>query len=824
MSYEVPSRSGSAALPPRSGSGRGAGRPTHPHREPEPGGDLRLYWDVLRRRWPLVAAVVLVVVLGTAVGTLLKSPVYRASGVLEIRKGDADVPSTENLFREDGITDEYLQTQVGILESHTLAGNVVRDLRLDTVPPFASERSAAGGGRLGPLAVEGAFRDGSEPAEDGSEPANGGSESADGESEAGGTAAADDLQPVVERVRKGLEVDPREGSRLVRVSFEAEEPRLAADVVNAALDAYQEMRVRAGEEVASWLARQLDSTKVQLRAAERDLRAYATEHDLPVLQTAGEEPQNVVEQRLREQEEELTRVQSRRIEAESRYRQVVEQDRYRAVDNKVIQDLTVELATLRKEYARITSVFQEDYPGARQVERQIENLEGELEEEKARVASRLESEYRVALRREKMLQEAVEEKREAARQMADESGEYRIRHREVEANRRLLAALQKTKREADVSAALEATRFGVVDRAVPPREPEGAGLAQNLSLALLAGLVLGVGAALFRERLDASVRSADEVDALVDAPVLALIPSADDGASRPIRRYLPAGYEEILPGAWRPRRAGDDGDGGWPRIDAPEEAGSRRRAVAESFEALRAELLLDGSRPRAPRSLLVTSCQPREGKTTISLNLALSLASAERRVLLVDADLRRPSLHRALGIDRDPGIGDHLTRGTDWRSLVRRDGVQGLDALPAGQAQAPPSDVLASSRMRGFLAEAERSYDCVVLDSVALFLNNADARILASLVDGVVVVVRSGMTPRSLARRVMEKAPNVLGVILNDLRESDLPSYYGNYFFEYGSEEPAGGDDAPPEEDAPVTRAGSDDRPVSAGVDDVLAS
>lgn len=804
MSHRLPSRSGAGPLRPRDERGRGVGRPARPAGEPEAGGDLRFYWDVLRRRWPLVAAVTLVVVLGTAAGTLLRTPVYRAAGLLEIRRGDADVQQTENLFREGDVTEEYLQTQYGILESHTLARNVVESLRLDTVPEFAPEgSSAAGGGRLGPLGVGDASPD-----------------------RAGSAAlsAPDSLRPIVQAVRKRLEVDPREGSRLVRVSFQAEDPRLAADVVNGALDAYKDMRVQAGREVSSWLAQQLDSTKTRLRTAERELRSYAEDHDLPVLETEGGEPQNVVEQRLTKLEEELTRTQARRIEAESRYRQVVEQDRYRAVDNPVIQDLTVELAGLRKEYARLTSVFQEGYPKARQVKRQIENLEGQLEEEKSRVASRLESEYRVALRQEEMLRERVEEQRAQARRMADESGEYRILRREVEATRQLLAALQQTKKEADVSAALKATRFGVVDTAVPPMEPEGAGLADNLALALIAGLFLGVGAALVRERLDASVRSAEEMDALVDAPLLAMIPAADDRDARPLERHLPAGYAEILPGLESRRLSDGNGDGGWPRIDVPGQAGPRGRAVAESFEALRTELLHDGNGRQAPRSLLVTSCQPREGKTTVSLNLALSLASAERRVLLVDADLRRPSLHRALGIDKDPGLGEHLDGGAAWRSLVRRDGVEGLDALPAGRAQASPSEALASPRMRRFLAEAEEAYDCVLLDSVALFLNNADARILASLVDGVVVVVRSRVTPRALARRVMEKAPNVRGVILNDLRETDLPSYYGNYFYEYGSGETTEDEGSPPADDTDGTGGRSGDRAVGTGAGDALVS
>ncbi len=804
MPHELTPRDDTGRPSTRNGQRRGRSPRARRPEEPDSGSDLRFYWEVLLRRWPLIAGVTLVLVLGTAAGTLLTPSQYRAAGLLEIRRGDANMERPQELFQQQNVTDEYLQTQYGILGSTALARRVVESLRLDTVPAFAPEASDPGGGLLGPIGVDLGRRSGA-----GESAAPGGT---------GDVSDPDSTRPIVQRVREGLGVDPREGSRLVRVSFEAEDPELSADVVNAALNSYVQMRVQSGQEVVTWLSRQVDSTKTQLRAAERELRKHAQAHDLPVLETAQGETRNVVDQRLRKLEKELTRVREERIGAESRYRQVVEQDRYEAVDNQVIQDLTVQLASLRKKHARLTSVFQEEYPKARQVGRQIEELEQQLENEKQRVADRLRSEYRVARRREEMLQEAVDEQRKMARRMADESGEYRILRREVEANRELLAAIQKTKKEAGVSAALRATRFGIVDMATPPLESVGPGLKQNLALALLAGLVLGVGGAFVRERFDASVRSAEDADAIVGAPLLALIPAADGNGSHPLPRPLRAGLEELPPGSGD--RSGDGGEE-WPRIDGGEAAGFPERPVAESFEALRAELFLgDGGAP-APNSLLVTSCQPREGKTTVSLNLALSLASSGRRTLLVDADLRRPSLHRAFGVDGTPGLWEYLAGGSDWSLLARDTGQSNLDVMPAGRATGNPSDALASSRMREFLAGAERSYDSVVLDSLALFLNAADARILGSLVDGVLVVVRSGVTPRALARRVTEKASNVRGVVLNDLRESDLPSYYSEYFYGYGSGEPDGdGGPQRPAADGVAAAAGGAAPGVASSVDD----
>lgn len=650
-----------------------------------------------------MAGVVLVLLVGTAAGTLLTPPTYRASGLLEVRRGNADMERRETLFPRQDVTEEYLQTQYGILESKAVARRVVETLGLDTART--------------------------------------------GDSGTAETADPKERQAIVEEIRGGLEVDPREGSRLVRVSYEAADPELAADVVNAALYGYVDVRVQAGQEIVSWLSRQVDSTKAELQRSKRELRAYAREHDLPTLKTADGEAGGVVDQRLRELEQELTRVRAKRIAAESRYRQVVGGSGPQSVDNRVIQDLLVELASLRKEYARLTTLFQESYPKAREVKRQIEELEDQLKQEKSRVADRLQSELQVARRQEELLQEAIDEQRELGRRMADESGQYRLLRREVETTRKLLAAFQQTRKEAEVSAALREARFGIVDMAVPPRGPVGPGLKQNLALALVAGLVLGVGAAFLRERLDGELPAASGGAARVAPPLLELITEpggASDLSLRP-REELPA--ERILPGLQR--ASGDEG------LTEP---------GTGSYRALATELFQDGD-AAAPTSILVTSCQAREGGSTVSVNLARALAASGRRTLLVDGDLRRPSLQPS-SLGETPGLCEHLTEGIPWKSLVLSQRTEGLDLLPAGCADGNASEALASGRMQRFLAEAERAYDCVLLDSAALFVDPPDARILFSLVDGVLVVRQRDGTPRALVRRVLEKAPKAWGVVV----------------------------------------------------------
>jgi capsular exopolysaccharide synthesis family protein len=207
----------------------------------------------------------------------------------------------------------------------------------------------------------------------------------------------------------------------------------------------------------------------------------------------------------------------------------------------------------------------------------------------------------------------------------------------------------------------------------------------------------------------------------------------------------------------------------------------RRSALAEGFSNLRTSVLFSGAAGTTTRSLLVTSVQAGEGKTMVSMNLAISLARLGRRVLLVDADLRRPSVHRAFGVPDAFGLAEYLVGERDWREVEKDVGVPNLSVITAGAPADTPAELLSSERMRSFLQQAQRENDFVVIDSPALLVNVADARILSSYADGIVMVVRGGVTPRDVLRRLLGHMPNVVGVVLNDLRAPHLPDYYQDY-------------------------------------------
>jgi succinoglycan biosynthesis transport protein ExoP len=309
-------------------------------------------------------------------------------------------------------------------------------------------------------------------------------------------------------------------------------------------------------------------------------------------------------------------------------------------------------------------------------------------------------------------------------------------------------------------------------------------VALNLGLALALGLCCAVGVAFLLEHLDNTLKSAADVERFLRLPALAMIPAAEsvNGHRRGVYAL-----------ASRSKRLGN-GDGeslqkpeGWVRID---QAGPKTSALSEAFRSLRTSVLLS-SAERPPRSLLVTSAQPSEGKTTVSFNLSISLTQLGRRVLLIDADLRRPNIHRALGIRGAQGVVSYLTGQQDWPAVVIPTSVNGLEVIPCGPVPPNPAELLSSDRMRELIRQATAEYDTVVLDSPPL-LNVADGRVLATQVEGVVLVVKGNATPRELAQRAQGYArdvgANIIGVVLNniDVRQGDYYYYRYHQYDAYG--------------------------------------
>lgn len=704
--------------------GQGARNSHDPHEHAPHGSELHRYWQLVSSRRGVVLGVWAIVFFGVALGTMMQRPVYRATGVIEIGQQGADVMSLEALFEQGRVSDQHLQTEYGVMRSPAVARRVVTDLGL------AEEKE------LGAAASE---------------------------------------EAVVNEFLDRLTIDPIADSRLVQVSFESGDAARAADVVNHVFDAYMTLRAEAHRTSVARLARQTDSVRAALTESERRLNQFVRDNELFMAQAPAGST-SLQDARLRQLQEQLTAAETDQLAARARFSEA-QGASAQVLGSRVSESLSVPLAELRAEYAKLRATFTDDYPRVVQLRNQIESLEAQLERERTRIQREIGGEYRASSSRVAGLRAAFNEQKATAERRSALSAEYSVLERDAEGLQQLYALLGQKLKEADVSAAIALTEVRIIDAAVPPIAPARPLPGRNLPLAAIAGLLLGICAAFLRDYTDSKVRRVEELE-VMQVPILALIPSADQersystvGSASRLSQLAPAGSQALLPGATAP-------SGNWVRIDRED---WRRSALAEGFGNLRTSVLFSGAAGTEIRSLLVTSVQAGEGKTTVSMNLAISLARLERRVLLIDADLRRPSLHRAFGISEGPGLAEHLADGSDWRGSAVDVGVPNLTVLPAGGEAEGPSELLSSDRMRALIAEAQDDHDFVVVDSPALMVNVSDARILSSRADAIVLVVRGGVTPREVLRRLLDGMPNVVGVVMNDLDASHFPNYYQEY-------------------------------------------
>lgn len=759
--------------------------------EIEQGGSPNLlsYWTVLRkRRWTVLAilAVVFAVVL---IATLRETPLYEAKALIEIEKENPNIVTAGDLFEIDSVNSTFLETQYKVLETESLSRRVIRDLGLDHLTEFNPPRHWW------------------------SLPQNASSSSpATSAAENNPAPDSDAVYNSLKVFKDRLDIEPIKQSRLVDVSFESRDSVLAARVVNSLtanyIDQNLELRWEAAEKASEWLSQQLVGVKVKLEKSEDEMQAYARDNGLLFLESEKGTTENIVDSRLRELQAALTVAQSDRIQKESLYRLVEAGDAGAlptVFDNHEMQELTLRLSDFQAQRAQLETTFTPDYPKLKQLQSEIDEAQQTLDHERALGAKHIENDYFAAVRRESLLQQAFAGATNDANGIAEKSVQYNILKREVDTNRGLYDGLLDRLKQAGIAGGLKESNIRIVDAAVPPKKPTTPRVGLNLSLGLLVGLALGVGAAFLQEHFDNSLKTTEDVERILQLPALAMIPSVESlnghsaygsgkGSGNGSSKVTGGNAEgRLVPvTAAGPERSAGNGHSGnglpvpahWYRID---QLAPQYSALAEAFRSLRTSVLLSAA-GRPPRSLLVSSAQPGEGKTTISANLAISLAQLGQRVLLIDCDLRRPSVHRAFQIQGSLGVVSYLAGQRDWRAAVDKTSLPDLDVLVSGPVPPNPAELLSSDRMHKLIDEALEDYKFVLVDSPPL-LNVSDGRILATLVEGVVLVVKGGETPRELARRaqayVSDVGARVIGAVLNniDLHREEY-AYYRSYSYD----------------------------------------
>jgi capsular exopolysaccharide synthesis family protein len=597
------------------------------------------------------------------------------------------------------------------------------------------------------------------------------------------------LDPYVRMLQGSLKVEPvketRTGSyskdtRLIDLSFQHTDPQLAAKIVNAIADTFVfsnlEKKTETNASAGDFLQKRVAELQAQIRADEERLVNYATGHQILSLDGS----QNTVVERLGGLNQQLLQAENDRKLAEAEYRAAKAPGAASALaskDAKQVEDLEAKLSALKQKRQELLVENTEEWPEVKETTQQIAALEKQVSDVRNRstsvLSTNLETKYRQALDREKSIREAFNQQRGETLSQNEAAINYRIIQQEIETNKQLLDGLLQRSKENDVVLAGTPNNIYIVDYAVTPEAPIGPQRMRTIFMGLFLALAGGIGLAIFLEYMNDSVRSTEDVERWLRLPSIGVIPQIGSSARK---RFMPS-------------RALQRRNGNGHTQDSPELLTNveSRSPLAESYRHLRTSVLLS-SAGRAPKTLLVTSSMPAEGKTTTAVNTALSLAQTGANVLVIDADMRRPRVHSIFGIDNHRGLSTILSNDmseAEMLNLIIQHTESGLNLLPSGAIPPNPAELLGSDQMRRLLNTLELTFDHIIIDSppVGSF---TDGVLASTLVDGVLLVVHSGKTSRSIARRtrqiLQDVGAKVFGVVLNNvnLREHDY-YYYQSY-------------------------------------------
>jgi capsular exopolysaccharide synthesis family protein len=709
---------------------------------------------VLKRKWVLVTFAAVLVALA-AVLSFTTTPLYRATATLLIDEPGAsllniqDVLNAGAYYRPDYMG-TYFNTQLRLLTSRSLAERVAKKINLGARPEFR------GAGEPTPAYADYAFS-----------------------------------------ILGGLSIAPIEKTRLVYVSSISPHAALAAEVVNALVEEFVsfsvETRYEATKQTSEFLSEQVAFLREDLKRKEEDLQKYGQEKN--ILYLSGDE--STVVNKFSEVNTALTTAQIERYAKESVYRElkIIRVDALpESVSNPTIQALKTTYSQVKSDYEEKGQIYRPDYPEMVRLKARLDATRNTLQEEIRKAVDAAEAEYRAALKKESSLQGLLDEQRGDVTRMNKNAIFYHTLRTEVENMRTLLGTLVAKQNEIQVSSQLGGLRTSnikVVDRALVPGGPFTPNVRRNLLTALLLGLFGGLGLIFLVEYLDNTVKGPEDVEKLVGLPSLGIIPflSADGlkKKSDPYGSYLSYGTE------------GDKLGEAVPEVREIELINHLypKFSIAEDYRTVRTSILFSHA-DSAPKTISFTSTLPQEGKTATISNLAVSFAQLEGKVLLVDADLRKPRLHKIFNLRNVNGLSSYLAGKNSFEEVIQMTSIDNVWTIPSGPHPPNPAELLNSKRMKELLALAKDKFNIVLLDTPPV-LAVIDPVIVSSLVDSTVFVVRAGKTTRRPLVRAIEEVrkskADIIGVVFNEVkigRQGMGTSFYQYYQYEYESAEAGG--------------------------------
>ncbi|MFZ5998204.1 MAG: GumC family protein [Nitrospirota bacterium] len=702
---------------------------------------LRDYLNVIRKRRQTVYTFFVIVFVAVLIGTLSTRSLYQATTKILIDRNDPRPLANAGYVPHDP---EFYETQYQLIKSRAVAQKVVELLNLDKSYDAEKLRGSSfiGGifGWVGGLIPSGS----SESKED---------------------AAQTKIDRLAKVISENIEVKPVKNSKIVEIRYLAPNPELARSITNTIARAYieelLELNMSSTRYALQWMTKKAEEEREKLDRSEKNLQEYVKNRNIITM----ENKIAVIPQKLSELNSQLIQAETKKKQLETLYTKVksISNDLDEAETISVIasdlslQAIKQQIIKSEQNIMEMSQKYGKKHPAMTRALEDLNVLKAKREQEIRRIIDSIKNEYEMAKANVATLNRFLGETKSEALNVNEKFMEYGSINREVETNRQLYDALVKKIKEQSITEQGQTVNVLVVEKAETPKSPAKPRKALNLLLGLIVGAFGGIGAAFFVEYLDNTVKSPEEVETKLGVPVFGVIT---------MNKTPNAVTEGIV-------------------VREP------TSIITENYKAIRTALLLS-SAERPPKRILVTSMSPEEGKTTTSINLAMAIAQSEYKVLLIDADLRKPRLHKVFGLNNTKGLSTYLAGASDM-SITQKGPLSGLSVITSGPIPPNPSELLGSNRMNELLTALSGQYDMIICDSPPL-LSVADSLILSKTVEGTIIVTRAGKVTYDEMKRGLKSLydlkAHVLGIVINALDVKKNDYYYQRYYnYTYSAEE-----------------------------------
>ena len=762
-----------------------------------PDDDERLYlrrmWRAIKKRKLVIVVIAVIVTAAVTLEMFRAKSIYQASTTIELGKENRTLVRTGDVVVQADESDDTfyvsmgMKTKIRLLQSRPLLEDVVVNLKLDQNPKFldvTSKRSlweavkSIGPGLRGQSGVAPQVTAVSETPVSAS----------DGDVARSRQEGAR-LAPFVDVLAANLNAEPLPDTRMLVISFSHTDPALAADVVDNVAQVFIrrsfESRTEKYTSTSEWLDRSTRELKARVQQAEQELADYSRAHNIYSLE--GKE--TLATDKLSRLHDQATRSQTDRILKQSLYEEVKAghvTQLPEAFSDPRTAELQKKLGELQTQYSQFKVTFGPKNPRLMEIEEQMVAIQQQIGESRTGLAEKLRADYERAVRDETSLGAALNVAKAEAAQQNQAAIQFNILRQDVETTKALYTDFLNKTNQAKIQEHEQHNNVKMIDPPQVPTSPIAPNRLRTILIGFLMSLVAGVGLVFSLEYLDNTIKTVEDVSRYTQLPALSVIPAISGRKSR-----LLAGG-----GNGKKKRAAElaQKNGSHLRVNELMIMDSRS-SVAEAYRVLRTSVLLS-SVDRPPKLILVTSGQPGEGKTTTVVNTAISLAQLGASVLIIDCDLRKPSVHKVLGVDQSRGLSTYLSRSVDIDEVIQKLPISNLSLLPCGPIPPNPSEMISSAKMKQMLQSLTEIYDHIIIDSPPL-LKVTDPVILSTMVDGVILVVHGGKSTRDVVRRTRQElsiaGAKIFGVVLNnvDAHSEGYDSYYSEAYTDYEAESAA---------------------------------